>query len=277
MSKQKNFPPEAVALLGTMSDPKLAKKLGIHGASVGKIRLSHGIKAWRVRLTEQRWTPESVALLGNLPDSEIATKLGVCVALVSRARVERGIAPYLSHKRWSEQEVALLGTASDLEVATTLDLSVWKVEWKRRKLGKVPDAELAQAIGVSVYTVMKKRRKLKIPSFEQPKASKVYERFSELGTKSDTKIAQELGVSTRSVARVREANGIPASNKRRSWNEEELELLGQYSDAAVAKLTGRSVCSVHVERTSRKIPGFAPGDAARLRQVANKVEIVGQR
>lgn len=96
--------------------------------------------------------------------------------------------------------------------------------------------------------------------------------LAELGTKPDSQVAKQHGVDVSTVAKVRYEHGIPASTsaKRRPWQPEELELLGKFSDAEVARRTGRTRSGVAMKRMNRRIPGIDPREAVRQYQQARQ-------
>jgi hypothetical protein len=92
--------------------------------------------------------------------------------------------------------------------------------------------------------------------------------LDELGKTHDSIVAAKYRVSVNTVYAVRKAHGIPSNRKRNAWTDEEVALLGKFSDAAVAKMTGRNRPGVRAERLNRRIPGIDPHDALRLHKVS---------
>ena len=86
--KRTRWTPEAIALLGIVSDVELAARLGIHFVTVAKVRYRHGIKPHQ---RQQKWSAEHVAMLGQMPDAEVARRTGRSKWAVTAARRERGI------------------------------------------------------------------------------------------------------------------------------------------------------------------------------------------
>ena len=93
---QKNIPeyeyasrwtPHMNALLGTMSDSGLAKKLGLPYSAVRARRLELGITS----AFEKHWTPENIALLGTMSDRKLALRMGVSRTAVMNRRKDLGI------------------------------------------------------------------------------------------------------------------------------------------------------------------------------------------
>ena len=90
--------------------------------------------------------------------------------------------------------------------------------------------------------------------------------LAELGTKSDAKLASQYGVSTSIITRLRSARGIPSDTKRRAWRPDELEMLGKFPDAEVARRTGRTISAVKFERMNRRISRRGPAKVLDLDQ-----------
>src|SRR5690606_8156904 len=93
----------------------------------------------------------------------------------------------------------------------------------------------------------------------------------ELGKTHDSIVAAKYRVSVNTVYTVRKAHGITSNRQRNAWTDEEVALLGKFSDAAVAKMTGRNRPGVRAERLNRRIPGIDPRDAPRLHKEAGAV------
>lgn len=87
--------PEAIALLGTMSDTDVAMKLRIHKAKVKAKRKQLEIPACELRPYSRTitWTDEMDALLGVLSDCEIARRYQIATGSVWKRRVRLGIQP----------------------------------------------------------------------------------------------------------------------------------------------------------------------------------------
>jgi hypothetical protein len=73
--------PEEEALLGTVPDAEVARRLGRPHTSVSAHRRHLGIAS-----PQQRWTAEADALLGTIPDRELAQRLGRTVKAIARRR-----------------------------------------------------------------------------------------------------------------------------------------------------------------------------------------------
>jgi hypothetical protein len=96
LNDPKIWTPENVALLGTMSDAKLAQKLKISLSRVQRKRCSLGIKALRPApgLTKP-WFEE---LLGKISDRQLAKKTGLSYQNINQYRKRRGIPPFVEYK-----------------------------------------------------------------------------------------------------------------------------------------------------------------------------------
>ncbi|WP_312409625.1 hypothetical protein [Comamonas sp.] len=68
------------------------------------------------------------------------------------------------------------------------------------------------------------------------------------GKAHDSIVAAKYRVSVNTVYTVRKAHGIPSNRQRNAWTDEEVALLGKFSDAAVAKMTCRNRPGVRAER-----------------------------
>lgn len=233
------------SLLGSISDEKVGMRCGIPKSAVQVQRRKLGIPSFQSRRV---LTEAEAALLGTDIDRVVAERLGVSKAQVLYARQIRGIEAWRGSAR-------VLG---------------WK-ESVAQKLGLIPDGELAALIGLSTHTVAKERQKRGIAAHRAKRVSVLAGYLPALGTKSDAKIAAEYGVHMSTVANVRKRHGIPSNTQRRAWKEDELKLLGKYSDAAVARMTGRTRSGVKMERMNRRIPGIDPAEAGRLHREANAV------
>jgi hypothetical protein len=81
----KNFwTPEKIALLGTISDCAIAKRLGISPASVWQRREKLGILPFR--LSKTKWGQSELALFRGYSDSKIAKMTGRSVKEVAAKR-----------------------------------------------------------------------------------------------------------------------------------------------------------------------------------------------
>lgn len=63
------MPPEALALLGKITDAEMARKFGRSDTTTRGWRVSRGIKA---KVERREWTAKEIKLLGTMPDAEVA-------------------------------------------------------------------------------------------------------------------------------------------------------------------------------------------------------------
>ena len=89
--------PEHEAMLGTMPDKQLARKLGLNPETVYRRRKTLGIPSHRPHrsVTPRRvWTPAEDRLLGTMPDNALAVRLGCTSAMVYHRRKALGVRPF---------------------------------------------------------------------------------------------------------------------------------------------------------------------------------------
>jgi hypothetical protein len=167
---------EEDALLGTMSDEKLAKKLG-RPASTVTGRRQNKMHIW---LHKKLWRPEDEKILRTRPDRQVALLLGRPISTVVARRLKLGVKCFYQHPPWLKHELAMLGVRSDKEVARLTGHSALAVEAKRQQLkiplanpvvrrwskeeitllGVISDRELAGRLNCPVRAVAHKRRRL---------------------------------------------------------------------------------------------------------------------
>lgn len=230
-------------MLGTMSDYKLAKLLGVSTYVVKSRRKRLGIGPYSPNV----WTEENLALLGTMPDEDLAALIGIKAYLVQDKRRALKIkryrpADYVINRKeggyitWTEEMIADLGILSDYKVAAKY--------------------------GMHQVTVMKKRNSLGIPASRHSRWSPTVEWTPELeallGTISDKQLGDKLGVESYIVRDHRIALGIKGytGNNRNTWTEEEIALLGTMTDREVAGKTGHSEKGVFVKRRKLGIKAF---------------------
>lgn len=129
--------PELVAKLGTITDAKLAKQLGVKPGTVTYKRLALGIESVRPQRARREWTTADIALLGKMSDQDVANMTGRSRAAVYTARRERGIAA-APQTTWSPEHLAMLGKSSDGDIAALVGCSLQTVFNKRCELGIGP-------------------------------------------------------------------------------------------------------------------------------------------
>lgn len=90
-------PEEEEALLGTMRDPDLARRLERSVSCVRTRRLAKtGI---RFNKSPRQWTPAQLRLLGRLPDAEVGRRTGRFTAAVRNKRMQLAIPPMSAKRR----------------------------------------------------------------------------------------------------------------------------------------------------------------------------------
>jgi hypothetical protein len=208
---------EEDALLGTMSDEKLAKKLGRSVATVAKRREIKGIRFYR-----KLWRPEDDRILGTRPDSQVAKLLGRRIATVVWRRLKLGIKCCYEHRPWLDHEIEMLGVLSDKEVARLTGHTESSAEAKRLRL------------------------KISIASPKRRRWSR--EEIALVGMISDRELARRLNCRVRVVAHKRRTLGL-GPRVCRPWEDHELKWLNsKSSNEEVARLTGRTRIAVKVKR-----------------------------
>lgn len=234
---------EEIALLGRISDGKLARQIGVPTGIVYMKRSMMGIAPSRpfYNLT---WGPEELALLGKYPDSEVGRMLGVPQKSIINKRKSLGITCYAKSsnfwRNWTPEEIAMLGKSIDAEVAETLGISLGSVAIARRKfgiaafkprkahnrprrslsdwsekeialLGTLTDKQVANILGLGDATVRIKRISLGIPPYRKQEVGPgiwTPDVVARLGKEPDSSVARDLGVSRQRVAQKRAELGI---------------------------------------------------------------------
>jgi hypothetical protein len=123
-----------ISLLGTESDGRLSKKLGVDTGIIRSYRQRHRPA---LEVGHQPWTPEQDQPVGTASDAEIAKRLGRTEASVKRRRIQlRRVKRELP--RWTNEEMELLPTKSDHEMVALTGRSLESVQKKRwRMFGRV--------------------------------------------------------------------------------------------------------------------------------------------
>lgn len=190
-SKDRQWTPENIALLGTMADAQVAKRIGgISFITVQKKRQALGIPP--ATPASRPWTPEHIAMLGARSDAELARLTGRSTKAVNQKRIKLGIPSVCEQRsagrhKWTLEHLSMLGT--------------------------LPDKEVGARIGLSAYTVCIKRRSLRIRA-AKPHDGWHNDDIALLGTMSDAQVAQRLGVKRHVVTRKRRVLGIPSTRAR---------------------------------------------------------------
>lgn len=133
---------DEIALLGTLSDPELGKRIGISATAVANKRKMLGIKA-KLSSKPQKWTQHYLKLLGTEPDASIAYRMKVHPSTVSKKRTELGIPAFVSEHK-----------------------GIWLNPANRALLGQIPDKELAKKLGITPPAIVYKRKQMGIPAFK---------------------------------------------------------------------------------------------------------------
>lgn len=105
--KERQWTPEELELLGTMSDWDLSKIIGIYERAVAEKRDELGIIPFDSNPDYERgshgprydWTPEKVAMLGTMSDRDLALLLDIHYSVVFNERNRRGIPSFGGSKR----------------------------------------------------------------------------------------------------------------------------------------------------------------------------------
>lgn len=241
-----------IALLGTMSDSKLAKQLCISTRAVYAKRTKLGIGSLNHK---GDWTPENLALLGTMFDAELGEKMGIGSGAVSQKRNKLGIASYgPSHK--------------SVVIPSSIDAD----------LGKLSDAVIAKSIGVSITSVVKYRKRKGIKTSYKTPGTLPEEAYPLLGTETDAALAERFGVSRGWIAECRYRLGIERVTltaehlTRVKLPESIMAQLGTASDESLAKAAG--VCGGTIKR-QREILGIAPFNRANGKLPTEALALLG--
>jgi hypothetical protein len=180
-----------IAMLGTIPDAALSRKLDLHVSTVLKKRQQLGVPASRPPKSIH-WTPDVIASLGKMPDGEVASIYGMNILSVYKKRLDLGIRCYARKSKtwhyWTKKEIALLG--------------------------KMPDGDVALKTGINKASVYWKRCKLKIPPFTQKRPKKLLtdwtrKEIAVLGKMTDAAAAATLDLAPSAVRLKRISLGIP--------------------------------------------------------------------
>ena len=218
--------PKERALLGTMSDHDVARKLKRSLGAVRHHRIRRGIRAFGHTIRHS-WTRAEEKLLGRYPDRELAKRLGVSPAAVQVRRCRLRIPkPQPLCWKWRREEDALLGTMPDEQAARRIGRTLGAVCQRRRQKG-------IGMFGFKLHDWTKAEDKL-------------------LGRCLDAEIAGRLDVTIGAVKTRRLKLSIRAPRGHGPWQPEEDALLGTMPDQGVARKLSRTVGSVvacrHVKR-----------------------------
>jgi hypothetical protein len=216
---QKRYPwsKRSLLLLGTRSDPSIARELQVPVHTVRWKRMTLGISPAHANRQSLSWTKPMLALLGKSPDVKLAKRLGLARETVSTKRRSLGILPVGSQRRaiWSPKMLQDIKTLRPKEFAEKYGFSRSAVSQKRKKLGlpiadrgvnwsnsmlqklgKVSDGQLAAQMSISRKAVCAKRLQLGVPSIVARSSFKwASAEVALLGTMPDNKLAAQLGLA----------------------------------------------------------------------------------
>lgn len=85
------IPPEALPLLGKITDAEMARRFGRSDSTVRAWRYAHNIPA---KTVPRPWLPKEIKLLGTMPDAEVARMVGRRSSHVKTKRERLKIPPY---------------------------------------------------------------------------------------------------------------------------------------------------------------------------------------
>jgi hypothetical protein len=178
-----------LALLGTMSDQRLAARLHVSDSTVRRQRQRRGIPAFRRRSSDVAWTAEMLELLGRVPDPEVARRHGIPLKAVKTKRRQLGLRQPVG---WG----ALLDTP------------------KLRQILSRPSSEVRRRTGIGWHTICQLRRRLGIEARPLLRRWQPAE-LAMLGTAPDHQLAERLQRSVTAVRRRRRALHLPRHGSRR--------------------------------------------------------------
>ncbi len=261
---------EEDALLGTLPDERLAKKLR---RSLVAVRSRRHLKRISLR---RSWRPAEDKLLGTQSDHQIARRLRRAASHVSARRRQLGIPSF------DEQQQAAvakkLAAMSEKTIARLLRRSHRLVRrpakpgrtssppWAAREdelLGKWPDERLARFLGRTRKAVQGRRHKLRIlyappgrrwtaeeERLLDPRAA------SGPSRKRTGELARQLDRSAVATRIHRRLKYGPVRPPGRRWTRRELRLLGTRPDLDVAALIGRTYLTVQTKRCGLGIDSY---------------------
>jgi hypothetical protein len=257
-----------LALLGTLPDADLARRLACHPSSVAAMRRRRGIAPARPR-RKVDWTDEMVARLGTASDREVAALCGVPASSVQRKRCLLGIPAYGERPHdgnggypWTRRTLKLLGRASDRDVARQLGISATSVGFKRTLLGIPPfvesvgrvdwtdemvallgtvsDRQFVRRFPMGLDTVHLKRKELGIAPHVAPRQKfRRTAAIRHLLRLPNPEVMGKTGFSKATLLALRREFAIPAPSTRRArWKPALIALFGKVPDAEVARRAG---------------------------------------
>jgi hypothetical protein len=283
--KNYDWTAEAIALLGTDVDKKVASKLGLSTGAVRSKRRKLGIASVRPNGQPIALTEQVIADLGVKSDGEISRSLGVSVTGIAQIRRKRGIATKIQFGSLPESANDLLGKFLDREIAERFGVTTSCVNarrnklgipqapkprkdastvpslpnWVMEKLGTLSDQELARDSGVDLHAVSTARKKLGKSPFPLgiPDSAQAL-----LGTMPDLKLAKIFALPGSRVRRIRIALGIPQFGAPRGASKNVsaaiIGQLGKVSDLSLASIAGVSKNTIGRIRERHGIAAYNP-------------------
>ncbi len=277
--------PERIKLLGTVPDTVLAKRWGVTGGNVTRIRNSLAIPPFNENKPIE-WTKGMLNLLGEISDNKLAKMYEVSNMTVKLKRIELDIPPFgksemdplpeipkhvipwigkIPDKQLSDQFKILRTHIRVYRALMKIDLAEYETpldhEWTDQEealLGTMSDGAVARKTQIPVCQVQHRRKSLGIAPFNrQGKVIWSKSRIERLGKEPDHLLSKEWRIPQSSVRKKREELGIrPCKRTARKWTRDEIKLLGTNFDTELAKQLGVSETLVCNKRKELNIPAF---------------------
>ncbi len=277
---------ETDALLGTMHDTLLAKRLGVNHSTVTYRRMELGVQPFR-RSARIEWTAKMLEQLGQMADIRFSEKFDIAANSVKLKRLELRIPAYGKDVPdplpvLPATVISLLGKLSDTELARrfslrTLDIRMYRVasgiepaerprhskhQWvlaEEQLLGTRCDADVARKLDIPLPQIRHRRKILGIPPADRRNSVHwTKKRLGRLGLEADHVLAKEWKCTQALVREKRELLGIEQSARSRQWSEAEIDLLGTLSDKALGDRLGVSASAVGQKRRELSISPCKP-------------------
>jgi len=167
-------------LFGTMTDAKVAARIGCTSTAVCAARKARGIPPYPQPTID--W-PTHAHLLGTMADCDLAKRLGCATTSVFKARTARSIPPFhnvaIDWTRWSN---LLRSPTRNADIAAQIGCAKESVRLRRHRLGitrepvdwdaqahlfgTMPDSAVAARLNRARTTVGQERRKRGIPPYQ---------------------------------------------------------------------------------------------------------------
>lgn len=252
-----------IALLGTMTDAELARRLGIRHHLVPYKRTALGIPSFK-NMKEREWGKKDLRLLGKKSDQEVAKLLGLTKTTVRNKRISLGIEAFAYKSKrwriWTEKELALLGKNTDKQVARRLKIQEASVASKRYTLGIAPFRPRMANKNPRPNAVNWSRQNLAL-----------------LGKLPDERVCEIMGISRKSVRSKRKELGLESfavgTQFWHPWTEEEIKRLGKTTDGELAEQLGIQPMCVTAKRRQLGIESFAKASGMKTSRVWTEREI----